>query len=51
MDVAVYDWTTSEMGPVGPISEKSVSLMKNIVILVAKHFKKKEVRHSAQLVW
>ena len=40
MDVAVYDWATSEMGPVGPTSEKLASLMKNRVILVAKHCNK-----------
>ena len=42
MDVAVYDWATSEMVPAGPTSEKSASLMKNRVILVDKHCKKKE---------
>ena len=42
MDVAVYDLATSEMVPTGPTSEKSASLMKNRVILVAKHCKKKK---------
>ena len=47
MDVAVYDWATSEMGPVGPTSEKLASLMKNRVILIAKHCKKeKEMRRT-----
>jgi hypothetical protein len=44
MDVAVYDWATSEMVPAGPTSEKSASLMKNRVILVTKHCKKKKKR-------
>ena len=42
MDVAVYDWATLEMVHAGPTSEKSASLMKNRVILVAKHCKKKK---------
>ena len=52
MDVAVYDWATLEMVPAGPTSEKSASLMKNRVILVAKHCKKKkekEVRRRGLL--
>ena len=40
VDVAVYDWATLEMVPAGPTSEKSASLMKNRVILVAKHCNK-----------
>ena len=45
MDVAVSDWATSEMGPAGPTSVKSVSLMKNNLILVTKHCKKKKEKH------
>ena len=36
MDVAASDWATSEMGPAGPTSVKSASLMKNATIFVAK---------------
>ena len=39
MDVAVTDWPTSEMGPAGPTSAKSATLMKNATIFVAKHTK------------
>jgi hypothetical protein len=39
MDVAVTDWPTSEMGPAGPTSAKSATLMKNVTIFVAKHTK------------
>ena len=42
MDVVVSDWATSEMGPASPISEKSASLMKNSLIPVTKHCKKKK---------
>ena len=45
MDVAVSDWATSEMGPAGPTSVKSASLMKNSLILVTKHCKKKKEKH------
>jgi hypothetical protein len=48
MDVAVYDWATSEMGPTGLTSEKSTSLMKNRVIFVAKHCKKKRERNEKE---
>jgi hypothetical protein len=46
MDVAVSDWATSEMGPAGPTSVKSASLMKNSLILVTKHCKKKRETHE-----
>ena len=47
MDVAVFDWATSKMGPAGPTSEKLATLMKNRVILIAKHCKKeKEMRRT-----
>jgi hypothetical protein len=39
MDVAVTDWATSEMGPAGPTSAKSATLMKNATIFVAKRTK------------
>ena len=39
MDVAVTDWPTSEMGPAGPTSAKSATLMKNATIFVAKRTK------------
>ncbi len=42
MDVAVNDWATSKMGPAGPTSVKSASLMKNSLILVTNHCKKKK---------
>jgi hypothetical protein len=42
MDVAAYHWATLQMGFVGPTSEKAAKHMKNRVILVAKHYKKKE---------
>jgi hypothetical protein len=46
MDMAAYHWATLQMGPAGPTSEKTAKLMKNRVILVAKHCKKieKEMR-------
>uniref|UniRef100_A0A2N9HG60 Protein FAR1-RELATED SEQUENCE n=1 Tax=Fagus sylvatica TaxID=28930 RepID=A0A2N9HG60_FAGSY len=39
VDVAVTDWATSEMGPAGPTSAKSATLMKNATIFVAKRTK------------
>jgi hypothetical protein len=39
MDVAASDWATSEMGPAGPTSTKSASLMKNATIFIAKRTK------------
>ena len=42
MDVTISDWATSEMGPAGPTSEKSINLMKNSLIPVTKHCKKKK---------
>ena len=46
MDVAISDWATSEMGPAGPTSEKSINLMKNSLIPVTKHCKKKRETHE-----
>ncbi len=42
MDVAVSDWAISKMGPADPTSEKLASLMKNSLISVTKHCKKKK---------
>jgi hypothetical protein len=42
MDMAAYHWATLQMGPEGPTSEKTVKLMKNRVILIAKYCKKKK---------
>ena len=42
MDVAAYHWATLQMGPTGLTSEKTAKLMKNRVILVVKHCKKRE---------
>ena len=47
MDVAAYHWATLQMGPAGPTSEKTAKLMKNRVILVAKHCKKKKEMRRA----
>jgi hypothetical protein len=46
MDVAAYHWATLQMGPASPTSEKAAKHMKNIVILVAKHCKKKKRERS-----
>jgi hypothetical protein len=45
MDVAVTDWATSEMGPAGPTSAKSASLMKNAAIFVVKRTKNWHGKH------
>ena len=42
MDVAVSNWATAASNPAGPTSAKSAILMKNSLILVTKHCKKKE---------
>ena len=42
MDMAAYHWATLQMGPASPTSEKAAKHMKNRVILVAKHCKKKK---------
>ena len=46
MDVVVSAWATLEMGPVGLTSVKLASLMKNSLILVTKHCKKKKKRET-----
>ena len=48
MDVAVTDWATSEMGPAGPISAKSASLIENADIFVAKRTKNWHGKHVVQ---
>ena len=45
MDVAVTDWATSEMGPAGPTSAKSASLIENADIFVAKRTKNWHGKH------
>jgi hypothetical protein len=42
MDVAVSNWAMAASNPAGPTSAKSATLMKNSLILVTKHCKKKE---------
>ena len=46
MDVAVSDWATLEMGPVGLTSIKLASLMKNSLIPVIKHCTKKKKKKN-----
>ena len=46
MDVVVSDCATLEMGPVGLTSVKLASLMKNSLILVTKHWKKKKKKRN-----
>ncbi len=48
MDVAVSDWAILEMSLAGPTSVKSASLMKNSLILVTKHCKKKREAHEKE---
>ena len=39
MDVAANNWATAASNPAGPISAKSVILMKNATIFIAKRTK------------